>query len=138
MALRNDYAAGLYRSPDGVSNWSLVGRTLGQVEAIRATAINGTYVIEADGTNDFFVPNEVWTATTPDGQTPEVLQRSTQIVRPETNVSKTFEKRLAPVAVSEDGQCVAYSGDTSTAALNTMTGRTWSLGDPYYSFGWVE
>jgi hypothetical protein len=138
VALRNDYVAGIYRSRDGVSNWSLVGRTLGEVEAIAVTAANGTYVIEAEGTNELFVPREMWTAKAPPGQEPELLQRSTQIIRPETNVEEILQRQLQ-AAVSEDGLCVAYPNDKSSTALSMTTGKTWQIGSAAYDgLGWVE
>ena len=78
------------------------------METLRATAINGTYVIEARGTNDFFVPREKWTSSAPDAQAPALLQTRTQMIRPETNVSKAFQGQLTEFAVSEDGLCISY------------------------------
>jgi hypothetical protein len=138
VALRNDYVAGVYRSRDGVSNWSLVGRTLGQVEAIAVTAVNGTYLIEAEGTNELFVPREMWTAPAAPGQEPELLRRSTQIIRPETKVEEILHVQLQ-TAISTDGLCVAYSNDTSSTVLNMTTGKTWPVaGAAYSDLGWVE
>jgi hypothetical protein len=106
--LRDDHVAGVYRSPDAVSNWTRLGRRLGQVEEVQVGNTAGTYLIFARGTDSFFVPSQVWRddADAPGGGEPELLQDSVQLVRPESNVAEVLNYGYAvSVNLTDDGLC---------------------------------
>jgi hypothetical protein len=137
MPLRNDYTAGVFRFSPGSTDWSLIGRTMGQVESVQVTARSGTFVIEALGTNGVFVPTQVWNAPAPPGDAPELLQSSTQVVRPDTGESHVLPA-MHPV-VSEDGLCVAYGSPATTwSVLNMINGKSWSIAGQYQAVVWIE
>ena len=126
--LRDDYAAGVYRSPDGASNWTRLGKTLGQVESVEVTNTAGTYFIHALGTGSVFVPTQVWHGDAPAGREPELLQNSAQLVRPETDVADvlSYGNDIA-VNLSADGLCAvnwepAPSGRALTVLDLTING----------------
>ena len=138
VALRNDHVAGVYRSFDGATGWTRIGRTLGQVEFVGVRAVNGTYLIEARGTNEVFVPEELWTVPAPAGEEPELAGTTLQVVRPDTKVSEVLAAEH--VAISEDGHCVAHSDGKEITVLNMRTGIAWSLGTAasFDRFVWIE
>ncbi len=105
--LRDEYRAGIYRSPDAASDWTRLGKTLGQVEQVMVRNVAGTYVIDALGTGRVFVPTQVW-QDAPVGQEPELLQNSHQLVRPATGVADVIDygNEIA-VNISSDGLCAA-------------------------------
>lgn len=105
--LRDEYRAGVYRSPDAASNWTLLGKTLGQVEQVMVRNVAGTYVIDALGTGSVFVSKQVW-QDAPVGQEPELLQNSHQLVRPATGVADVINYgNEIIVNISSDGLCAA-------------------------------
>src|SRR5262249_252648 len=104
--LRDDHAAAAYVSADGAS-WSPIGKTMGQGESATIQDYAGTFLVDAQGTNDFFVPTPQW-PDAPGGQIPELLQSSVQLVRPATGVAAVINPRWYPVALSSDGQRAAY------------------------------
>ena len=105
--LRDDFSAGVFLSADAASGWTRIGQTLGQVETVNVLDFGGTYLIMAQGTKDFFVPEQQWQSA-PTGQEPELLQRSNQIVRPADGVVTVIDPFWFPVNVTRDGRCAAY------------------------------
>lgn len=106
--LRDDYRAGVYRSPDAVSGWTRLGKTLGQVEQVLVSNVAGTYVLDARGTSGFFVPQQLW-QDAPVGEEPDLLQSSRQLVRPATGAADVLDDDAGAIAVdvSSDGLCAA-------------------------------
>ncbi len=111
---RDDNAASAFVSSDGAS-WSPIGRTLGKVETASIQSFGGTYLVSAKGTSDFFVPTQQW-ADAPDGQTPELVGTSVQVVRPPDGVAAAIALAWYPVKVSRDGLCAAYWETTPSGA----------------------
>jgi hypothetical protein len=113
--LRDDAVAALFLSPDGASGWTRVGLTMGQVEQIQVQDTAGTFLVDALGTNDFFVPHQLWPAV-PGGEVPQLLQTSHQLVRPADGVATQILPAWDGVAFARDGRRAAYWEATSTGA----------------------
>lgn len=107
VVLRDDYRAGVYRSAAAGPDWVQIGKTLGDVETVVVGQVAGSYVIEATGTDDWFVPKQSWLPA-PAGQEPALQGRSHQIVRPADGIA--FEPALAlwSVQLSPDGLRALY------------------------------
>ena len=103
---RDDNVAAAFVSRDGAS-WSPIGRTLWKVETASVQELGGTYLVSAKGTSEFFVPTQQW-ADGPDGQTPELVGASVQVVRPADGVAAVIALAWYPIKVSRDGLCAAY------------------------------
>jgi hypothetical protein len=118
--LRNDFMAGVFRWADAASGWTRIGKILGEVEQVTVRDVAGTYLVDAQGTNRFFVPAQTWQGA-PTGQTPELLQTSYQIVRPVDGVDAEIDPILAPwLRVSSDGLCAAYWASTASGLQLTV------------------
>ena len=104
--LRDAYAADVYRSPDGMTAWTRLGKRLGRVEDVQVNNTAGTYFIRALGTASVFVPRQTWASDAPVERQPELLQDSAQLVRPATGVIDvlTYGADIS-VNVSPDGLC---------------------------------
>lgn len=107
VALRNDYLAGVYRSPAAGPDWTPIGKTLGDVETVTVTSASGTYVIDTEGTNDRFVPEQTWQAA-PAGQEPALRGATHQIVRPAVAAASEVTPAMWTVQLSPDGQRTVY------------------------------
>ena len=106
--LRDAYAADVYRSRDAMTAWTPLGKRLGQVEDVQVSNTAGTYVILARGTQSVFVPQQTWQQDPTGDRQPELVQDSTQLVRPETGVVEVLnEGGEVSVNVSQDGLCAA-------------------------------
>jgi hypothetical protein len=107
VVLRNDHLAGVYRSAAAGPDWTLIGKTMGDVETVRVTRAGGTYVIDTEGTNDRFVPRQSWRAAPP-GQEPALRGRSHQIVRPADAISIEAAPAMWNIQLSPDGRRAVY------------------------------
>jgi hypothetical protein len=115
QALRDDAVAAALVSPDAASGWTRVGLTMGQVEEIWLQDTSGTLLVDARGTNEFFVPQQMWPAT-PGAEVPQLLQTSHQLVRPADGVATQIFLAWWGVAFARDGRRAAYWEAVSTGA----------------------
>ncbi|HMF39863.1 MAG TPA: hypothetical protein VKQ32_04160 [Polyangia bacterium] len=116
--LRDDNVAEAFVTDDG-STWTPVGRTLGKVETGSVQDVAGTYLVVAEGTDQFFVPTQQWPEN-PSGQTPELVGSSVQLVRPSTGVAAVIAPAWSPVVLSTDGVCAAYWEETASGTRLVM------------------
>jgi hypothetical protein len=99
--------AGVYISTAAGPDWVLLGKTLGGIETVEVGEIGGTYVIDTQGTNDFFVPQQRWQPA-PAGEEPALAGRTHQIVRPADGISVEANPPLWRISLSPDGLRALY------------------------------
>jgi hypothetical protein len=115
QALRDDAVAAVFVSPDAASGWTRIGLTMAEVEQIQVQDTAGTFLVDALGTNDFFVPQQSWPPVS-GGEVPQLLQTSDQLVRPVDGVATQISPRWSNVVFTRDGRRAAYweATDSST------------------------
>jgi hypothetical protein len=112
LALRNAVWAAAFRFDPLAGEWQQLGRRLAEVDSIGIAARAGSYVIGTHGNDDLFMPRTVWSQPQAGELAAELLNSSTQVLRPSRGVTfggeMTVLTRWVNVTLAPNGKCVAY------------------------------
>ncbi len=123
---RNAYAAGMFHSPDGVRDWTLIGREVTGLQTLYGRGARGTYVVTSSTQVSSGEPIASWAAAPVSVPAP-LTGSITQVVRPSTGVSVQLPA-TAGVMVSQRGVCVShFTGNADVAVTDMNTGLTQSV-----------